>query len=167
MGKTVIIINGRGGVGKDTLCDIAAKHYKVTNVSSITPIKQIALANGWDGGKDAKSRKFLSDLKQLFTEYNDLPTQYLYQCYEQFMVDDKEIMFAHIREPKEITKFRERIPTQCITLLVERTRNSDNWGNASDDEVNQYPYDYSYQNDGSLEDATKHFPLFLQSILNF
>lgn len=42
MNKIVIIINGRGGVGKDTLCDFAAKHYKVENISSITPIKDLA-----------------------------------------------------------------------------------------------------------------------------
>ena len=27
--KVVIIINGKGGSGKDTLCELAAKHYKV------------------------------------------------------------------------------------------------------------------------------------------
>lgn len=36
MKKIVIIINGNGGVGKDTLCDFAAEKYKVTNVSAIT-----------------------------------------------------------------------------------------------------------------------------------
>ena len=40
MKKTVIVINGAGGVGKDTLCEFAEKHFKVMNVSSITPIKE-------------------------------------------------------------------------------------------------------------------------------
>ena len=34
MKKTVIIINGAGGAGKDTLCAIAARHYAVTSVSA-------------------------------------------------------------------------------------------------------------------------------------
>ena len=34
MKKTAIIINGRGGVGKDTLCELAEKHFKVTNLST-------------------------------------------------------------------------------------------------------------------------------------
>ena len=42
MEKIVIIINGVGGAGKDTLCDLASKHYKVKNISAITPIKEIA-----------------------------------------------------------------------------------------------------------------------------
>ena len=71
MKKAVIVINGAGGVGKDTLCDLAAKHFKVYNVSSITPIKEIAALCGWDGSKDDRSRKFLADLKQISVEYND------------------------------------------------------------------------------------------------
>ena len=66
MKKIVIIINGNGGAGKDTLCDFAGEVYDTMNISAITPIKEIAKANGWNGEKDAKSRKFLADLKQIF-----------------------------------------------------------------------------------------------------
>ena len=52
MNKTVLVINGEGGVGKDTLCDLAAKHFKVKNISSITPIKEIAAMCGWRGEKE-------------------------------------------------------------------------------------------------------------------
>ena len=77
MKKIVIIINGNGGVGKDTLCDFASEKYTVTNISAITPIKNIAYQFGWRGEKDQKSRKFLADLKKTFIEYNDLPYRYL------------------------------------------------------------------------------------------
>ena len=36
MEKRVVIINGKGGVGKDTLCNIIGKKYAVKNISSIT-----------------------------------------------------------------------------------------------------------------------------------
>ena len=85
MKKLVIVINGSGGAGKDTLCDMAAKHFETVNVSSIDPIKRIARENGWNGEKDLKSRKFLADLKQLFTEYNDLPTKYIIEKYKEFL----------------------------------------------------------------------------------
>ncbi|MBO5898445.1 MAG: hypothetical protein J6R04_05490, partial [Clostridia bacterium] len=94
--KLTIVINGRGGVGKDTLCDFAAERFRVRNVSSITPIKEIARTHGWNGEKDLRSRKFLSDLKRVFTEYNDLPTQYLANEYRAFCEGDEQIMFAHI-----------------------------------------------------------------------
>ena len=41
-----------------------------------------------------------------------------------------------------------------------------NWygGNASDDEVNQYDYDYSYQNNKPLEKAGADFIGFLEQL---
>ena len=47
--KLTIVINGKGGVGKDTLCRFAAERYKTRNISSITPIKELAAACGWQG----------------------------------------------------------------------------------------------------------------------
>ena len=90
MKKLVMVINGAGGVGKDTLCEFAMKHFKVMNISSITPIKELAALAGWDGKKDDKSRKFLSDLKQLSVEYNDYPTLW---CTERYRDD---VPFFHI-----------------------------------------------------------------------
>ena len=49
MTKQVFIINGSGGVGKDTVCSAAAQSWKVQNISSITPILQVAKAAGWGG----------------------------------------------------------------------------------------------------------------------
>jgi Lrp/AsnC family leucine-responsive transcriptional regulator len=42
MKKLVVVINGAGGVGKDTLCSFAAQEYKVRNISSVDPIKELA-----------------------------------------------------------------------------------------------------------------------------
>ena len=60
MTKQVFIINGSGGVGKDTVCSAAAQSWKVQNISSITPILQVAKAAGWDGTKTPAARRFLS-----------------------------------------------------------------------------------------------------------
>ncbi|MCR2048329.1 hypothetical protein NSB25_13630 [Acetatifactor muris] len=167
MKKTVIIINGNGGVGKDTLCLLAGRHFRVRNVSSVTPIKEIAgKYGGWNGEKDPKSRKFLADLKELFVNYNDLPFQYLCREYEDFMQSGEELMFAHIREGEEIEKLRNRIKTPCVTLLVTRQQNAQvSWGNASDDNVGSFHYDYVYANDRKLEEAEEDFCRFLREIL--
>ena len=109
MKKRIVIINGKGGVGKDTLCDVIAKKYIVKNVSSITPIKEIARIGGWQGGKENKDRKFLADLKNLFVEYNDLPFVYLKKEMESFLQAKEEILFVHIREIEEIKKFLQLI----------------------------------------------------------
>ena len=58
MKKTVIIINGQGGCGKDTLIGIASKYYNISMISSITPVKQVALKAGWEGEKIIKQESF-------------------------------------------------------------------------------------------------------------
>ena len=166
MEKTVIIINGAGGVGKDTLCGMAGRHFKVRNVSSITPIKKIAeVYGGWNGEKDAKARKFLADLKRLFVEYNALPFRYLCEEYEKFMQGEDEILFVQIREGEEIEKFKNWVKTPCITLLITRFQiDQVLWGNSSDDNVGSFQYDHTFHNDSSLEAAEAEFCGFLTGI---
>ncbi len=165
MKKLVVIINGKGGVGKDTLCDFAKKMYKVKNISAITPIKEIAYANGWNGEKNAKSRKFLADLKQLFVEYNDLPVQYLLSQYHEFLKSKENILFVHIREGEEIDKFKKEIEIPCITLLITRDMpGNELWGNSADDNVEQYQYDYVYNNEGNLKETETRFCQYIKDI---
>lgn len=166
MEKIVIIINGVGGAGKDTICDLAAKYYKVKNISAITPIKDIAQNYGWNGEKDAKSRKFLSDLKRIFIEYNDLPTRYLYGQYIDFLESKNEILFVHIREKEEIEKFKKLVDIRCKTLLIDRQNiDVEKWGNASDDEVKNYHYDLYFENNGSLSEVEQKLVSFLASLI--
>ena len=164
--KLLIIINGKGGVGKDTLCDFAAAHYPVRNVSSITPIKEIAAANGWNGEKTPEARRFLADLKEAFTRYNDLPTRYLLEQYREFLDSQERIMFAHIREAGEIEKLKSRVDGPCITLLVRRgSQVPQTWGKAADDETDGYSYDFVYENRFPLEEAEADFLTFLEEKL--
>ncbi len=164
--KAVIIINGRGGTGKDTLCGFADGIYRTVNVSSAEPVKEIARRyGGWQGEKDEKSRKFLADLKRLFSDYNDLPLKYLVREYEKFLTDENEIMFVHIREAKEIDKFREYVKIPCAVLLVRRSSVKQQWGNESDDNVESYSYDYCYDNDRELAEAETDFQVFLRKVV--
>lgn len=166
MKKTVIVINGAGGVGKDTLCQFAEKHYKVMNISSITPIKETAAMCGWRGEKNDKARKFLSDLKALSIEYNDFPTVWATEKYNEFLSSDCEIMFVHIREGQEIRKFVTATGGKAKTLLVrggERMKKT-NYGNASDDDVENYSYDYYFVNDKTLDKAESDFIEFLKTV---
>lgn len=168
MKKIAIVINGAGGVGKDTLCELASKHFRVFNVSSITPIKEIAAMCGWNGTKDDKARKFLSDLKRLTVEYNDYPTVWAKGKYDEFLSSEFEIMFLHIREGVEIEKFVTASGGKAKTLLVrggERMKKS-HYGNVSDDEVENYSYDYYFVNDKTLDEAERDFCALLSSIIN-
>ena len=166
--KIAIVINGQGGVGKDTLCDIAARHFKVYNVSSITPIKELAKGFGWQGAKDDKSRKFLADLKALSIEYNDFPTVWAKERYEEFLASEDEVMFLHVREPEEIAKFVKATDGKAKTLLIrggERLR-KEAYGNSADDGVENYFYDFYYTNDRPLDETESAFTDFLNNIIS-
>ena len=168
--KAAIVINGCGGVGKDTLCRMAERQYRVRNVSSITPIKEIAKQCGWQGEKTDKARKFLADLKQLTVDYNDYPTTWLKEQYDQFMQSDDELMFVHIREPKEIEKFVSMTGGKAITLLIRggsrMAMREGTYGNSADDMVEQYSYDFYFENDKPLDRVEPLFLATLRGILH-
>lgn len=163
--KLIIIINGAGGVGKDTLCEAAANKYLTMNVSSIDPIKESARLLGWDDSKDLASRKFLSDLKSLSVNYNDWPTKYLIKKHKEFESGFFDILFVHIREGKEIDHFKNMIDNKAITLLIRRSSTERVYGNTSDDDVENYNYDYIYNNDLPLEETKVAFVNFIEDII--
>ena len=145
--KIVIVINGKGKSGKDTICRIMSQKYFAEAISEIDPIKDMARIAGWNGEKDDKSRKMLSDLKMLFVKYNDLPYNYAIKSIEAFSNTKQEILFIHIRESDEIAKVVKGSPIPVYTLLVERTDDSfvqREYGNYSDDNVFDFDYDFHY-----------------------
>ena len=166
MNKLTIVINGKGGVGKDTLC-LSLQNRRVCNVSSITPIKEIAAQHGWNGEKDLKSRRFLAELKRVFTEYNDLPTRYLIEQHHAFAQSEDEILFVHIREADQIAAFVNGVGGDCLTLLVRRElpEVAGGYGNRADDDVENYPYDIIFDNNRPLEQSTAAFAALIDSLL--
>ena len=163
MDKQIIIINGQGGVGKDTICDVVKKHYGTKVVSSIDRIKAIAIYGGWDSQKDLKGRKLLSDIKLAFSEYNDLPFKQMAHEIKIFKDFRKEqILFIHVREPEEITKLISEYP-EIKTLLITRGQNTSEFGNMADDNVLNYNYDFVFENNGKLENLERDFLEFFES----
>lgn len=164
--KYVIVINGKGGVGKDTCVDAVASKYIVLNCSSITPIKRVAEILGWDyDDKSDGARKLLSDLKMASSKYNDFPYRYLLNKYEQFISGDSaQVMFVHIREPNEIARFKAKI-SECKTLLIKSRRTERVFGNVADDNVDNYDYDFVYYNDKPLDEVADDFLKFFENTI--
>jgi len=157
MKKVIVVINGTGGSGKDTFVKFTSKYAKVYNFSSIDKVKEVAKLIGWDGSKSEKDRKFLSDLKKLTKEYNDMSYNSIKTAINDFNVSDKEIMFIHIRESDEIQRVVNEYNSK--TLLIKRENYENINSNSSDALVDNYNYDYIIVNTtlNNLDNQAKEF----------
>ena len=165
MEKSIIIINGTGGAGKDTFVSFCSEVTGVLNVSTVDKVKEAAkILVGWNGEKDEVSRKLLVDLKKLSVDYNDAPTKYICSMAENFKNSEDNLMFVHIREASEIEKAKKLLNAK--TLLITNPRVKLITSNDSDGKVNEYNYDYYIVNDGTLEDLKNTATKFVEELKN-
>lgn len=159
MDKRVFIINGSGGVGKDTFVELVStelnnklkKFHTVVNFSSVDKVKEIAKEIGWDGKKTERDRKFLSDLKLLTSEYCDMSFKSVKNKVNEFFEDkESRFLFLHIREPKEIQRAAKEFNAK--TILIVRDAIKHITSNMADENVFNYEYDYIIENNGTKEE---------------
>ena len=71
----VVVINGSGGVGKSTFIELCREwDNRVFETSTVDFVKEVAKMCGWDGTKTDENRKFLSDLKDLLSQWGGCST---------------------------------------------------------------------------------------------
>ena len=149
MDKKIFIINGPAGAGKDTFVSMVGSLVPSVNYSSVVLVKEAAKILGWEGGKDDKDRKFLSDLKDLSTAYSSAIFKDILERAERFRNDDiNEFMFIHIREIPEISTLAKVLDAK--TILITRIGVDPNKSNTADANVLNYDYDIIIHNDGTL-----------------
>ncbi len=169
--KQVVVINGKGGVGKDFLCDIVGKHYQTKVISVVDEVKKIAETCGWKGEKTPEARKFLSDLKLALENYNSLPLMSVFEKLNTFLQKDEEILFIHMREKNDIEIIKQLVnftgmykSLSLATLFVERDSLKHTiYGNPADDNVNDYVYDHIYKNNCNLDEVESDFIRFFDN----
>lgn len=173
MNKKIFIINGSGGVGKDTfvesvsveLNDRLKRFHTVVNFSSVDKVKQIAKEIGWDGKKDEKNRKFLSDLKILTSEYCDMPFKSMKNKVTEFMKDEEsKFLFLHIREPEEIARAVKEFDAK--TVLIIRNSVKHIVSNMADKNVFNYNYDFIIDNSGTKEELNNKAKNFIKEVID-
>lgn len=154
----IVLVNGAPGVGKTSFEEFCWQSKdedknEVVILSTITPIKTIAKKIGWDGEKTPENRKFLSDLKDLLTNYNDYSINWIKnmisidECY----YDEKEFIYLiDTREPKEIERLKKE--WNAKSLLIRRADHNPIISNHADKEVEKAEYDWIIDNDGTIED---------------
>lgn len=162
--KEILIINGSGGVGKDTFVDKLSIYAKVIHTSIVNPTKELAKKIGWNGGKTEKDRKFLSDMKVLIDEYNDANYNQMKAIMQDFK-DGKlnaEILCIDMREKHQIERAKKEFGAK--TVLVTRKAVPHITSNIADKGVFDIEYDYHIENNGSLYDLDKKAQEFIQEL---
>lgn len=159
---SVYIINGAPGAGKSTFCekviDIVGKNWGY-ELSTVDLVKEIATDLGWNGEKTLKNRKFLSDLKDLLTEWNDIPFKHITkqvrlikEYFDSFNLDSNEAaIFINCREPEEIERLKKALDAKTILIRRDKAENSP-ISNHADANVLNYKYDIEIRNNGDLRE---------------
>lgn len=156
----MVCINGMPRSGKDTFVQMVMEllpEGMCKNVSTVDYVKEVATELGWDGSKTPKNRKFLSDLKDLLAEWNDVPYRKVgakYSFYENYLdihrINMPGLMFVHTREPEEIARFQEEYG--ALALIVRRAEVEDvEHNNHADANVFNFRYDVEIDNNGDLD----------------
>ena len=154
MNKAVIIMNGKGGVGKDYLVDILRTKYNVKLVSSVDMIKMAAKILGCDIEKKSDvDRAFLSDLKKLSSKYYDHPVKFMVKEFDNFInKEDFQILVYMIREENEILRMNHILVfdkefKNINNILITNSNINKTYGNSSDDEVGKQDlYNLEFEN---------------------
>lgn len=143
------------------------KLKKMCNIDSVCLVKNLATMAGWDGTKTENNRKFLSDLKDLLSNWNDVPYK---ETIKNINIAIKNInnfnngdglIFVHSREPKEIQRYVNYFGSNiCHTLLVKNPNVSTILSNHADKNVEDYHYDFIVYNNKDLNSLKEKAKLF-------
>ena len=148
--KKIIITNGSGGCGKDTLAELMNKYVDIIKYSSIDFFKTIGSLGRMRSQKDESERILVCNLKKAFIEYNELPTILCGEKIDKFLQADGDgILIIDVREPEEIQKLKDLYP-QIITVLVINKNVPVITYNSSDANVFDWIYDYVIDNSYTL-----------------
>lgn len=156
----VLIINGSNGSGKDTLVEMfqEVSYVPAYNYSTIDTVKKLAQSLGWNGAKDEKGRRLLSELKAAWIQYNGGPLAELRQSIKETRRSERDsfFLFVHVREPEEMAKIKEAYGDNCQAILVYRNDGPKPARNPADLGVNGFKYDVIIPNNGTLKDLRQH-----------
>lgn len=179
LSRMIFIINGSGGVGKDTFIQMIVDnmtHGYINNYSAIEPVRNMYdsyMKDYFDvNDKNETVRKILADTSAMLNENYDIAVNYISKNLIIFLSDDtdnnridgdmiSDIAFVHIREPKNIQKIVDKFGAYTILMTNKNVRHITS--NESDKNVDDYNYDKIIENNGTLEELDEKAKRFMIS----
>lgn len=159
----IYIINGRPRSGKDEFVKQVSAIVSDScclNISTVDFVKEVAKFCGWNGEKDLAARRFLSDLKDALTRWNDVPHKKVKEEITKFIGIhlnkhkqklENLYIFIHSREPEDIDKLKLELNAKTLLITRAEVENQD-LSNHADSNVYNYNYDFVIHNDGTIDD---------------
>ena len=115
----VIVISGQAQVGKNTFINFCKEgDYDVYDFSTIDYVKEAAKQIGWDGEKDNRGRRLLSDLKDCLTRYADIPFKKVVSISD----GNSEIISAILQEGMQI-----QINDETSSIMISGRLTDKDW----------------------------------------
>lgn len=149
----IIPVNGKPGVGKDTVCEyiriaLMRTPIKFSEYSLVDPIKDIARKCGWSGSKRPKDRDGLAQLKFILSSWLDYPfTEFInFVSKHTYLEPNVEVakplvIFVHAREYPDILRiyeaFGSHVPFVLWVDAGDRVKFDENISNGADNNVDQ------------------------------
>ncbi|MDU4960225.1 MAG: hypothetical protein E6X17_06140 [Sporomusaceae bacterium] len=157
----VILLSGKAESGKDTFFEMTAERYAKGNIRRIAfadALKRIAFEMNWDGHKDAAGRRLLQDIGEAGRRYRaDLWVDKSLESLRDYSHGADIVCFTDCRYPNELAGVKNWPglgKATVVTVRIERpghaiTANRDH---ISETALDDYGFDYTIINDGTLED---------------
>lgn len=170
----VYIVNGYPRSGKDSFVDYCLKRLGAVGnkMSTVDEIKKFAKSLGWNGEKTPESRFYLSELKRITDDWLDA-SNYLIDQKIKFIKAEADaygmnydlfVLFIHCREPIKIKEIVKKYAAKTIFINREEKK-LQSVSNESDACVEQISYDYTIENNGTLEELRKKAETFVENII--
>lgn len=165
--KKIFILNGVGTSGKGEFVARVSKYIPTLKYSIVDLTKEAAKVLGWNGGKTEKDRRFLSDIMDLSTDYNDAPFKDVLSLVTDFKNNkdyaEYKVLIIDMRDPKDIARAVEMFGAE--TILVRNPNVAKIESNHADRDIENYEYDYIIENDGTLEQLERVAKLFVCDVI--
>ena len=171
----IAVINGAPGVGKSEFerlcqeqCSVAHRQSGfvkgndlwISIISTVDFVKEVATMCGWDGTKTLENRKFLSDLKRLLIQWNNVPYKII-ENHAKTLPGGDWLVLVDCREPVEIQKLKDGLNATTVLMRRESVENNET-SNESDAKVFEYDYDLTIWNNSDIIDLEKKAKEFIE-----
>lgn len=148
----IFTINGFPKSGKDTFVQMLREQgsLKIYHTSMINPVKQLLLRESvWNGEKTEKDRNLLSGIKDVLDSYNDFSYAKIKEDIRLKLSQDEDVFIVDAREPKDLQRFKDDYGAQSIFVIRDSHEVA---SNHADSDVLNFDYDFTIDNNGTLED---------------